>query len=142
MSFPYHTVPDGSVALSHHFTWGLLLALVPILVVWDVHPNRQPAGVLTSIIVAFIGFILMWPVYHVAGALVTLAGLAAASVATVFRLLQVRFDDDLRWSYWPVIVWALLLLVAWDDAIQHAFGVVTPLDWTWKHGLRHVVIGL
>ncbi len=34
-----------------------------------------------------------------------------------------------------------LALVAADDVLQHAFGIVTPIDWAWKHGGRMAVTG-
>jgi hypothetical protein len=52
------------------------------------------------------------------------------------------------WSVWPAYpavgaVGTLLgLLVALDDAVEHAFGIPTPLDQLWNRWLRDMVIGL
>lgn len=52
------------------------------------------------------------------------------------------------WSVWPAYpavgaVGTLLgLLVALDDAVEHAFGIPTPLDQLWSRWLREKVRGL
>ena len=130
--FPYHRVPDGSVGLPHHFTYALLLSLVPILAAWDVYPHREPAGVLTGVVVALIGFMLVWPRYPVTGAVGTLTGLAAASAFWLYRVVH----KPERWRWWPLVLVGLCLLVAWDDALQHSLGWQTPLDYIWKNGGR------
>jgi len=133
MTFPYHQIPDGSAALPHHATWALLLALVPILSVWDNYPRRDPWPVLTAVLVALIGFVLVWPTHHVVGAVLALLGTLAVI------LLPLR---PMWWEHWPrpqQVAAILLGLVAMDDVAQHALGLWTPLDAIWKAGLRGVI---
>ena len=43
------------------------------------------------------------------------------------------------WAYYPRLgaIMALLgLAIAADDAVSHAFGVWTPLDWLWNNHIR------
>ncbi|MEA5388333.1 hypothetical protein VB779_15675 [Haloarculaceae archaeon H-GB11] len=133
MSFPYHTIPDGNAALPHHFVLALLAALVPLLVVWDDYPDREPWVVLVGILGGLFAFGLVWPRYPAVGASLTLASNAVVLLAPLRP----------AWStYWPrrhrALVVGLALLAA-DDSVQHALGVVTPVDWLWKHGGRLVV---
>jgi len=133
MSFPYHQIPDGSAALPHHATWSLLLAVVPILMVWDNQPHRDPWAPLTGVLVGVIGFVLVWPTHHVAGAVLALLG----------TLLVILAPLRPKWSgHWPHPQRALVVLlglVAMDDVAQHAFGWPTPLDAIWKEGLRGII---
>lgn len=75
-SFPAEQEPDGDVLAPHHFYVGLLLA--------------------------WFGFMFIWPTYPVTGSLSVLVG----------------------------------LLIAADDAISHALGVWTPIDWVWRRFIR------
>ena len=133
MSFPYHTIPDGSAALPHHATWALLLALVPILMVWDHYPTRDPWPALLGVLVGLIGFVLVWPTHHVAGAVLALLGVLLVILAPL---------RPTWWEHWPRTQQAAVValgLVALDDVAQHAFGIATPLDQIWKSGLRGVI---
>ncbi|WP_254272180.1 hypothetical protein [Haloarcula marina] len=132
--FPYHVVPDGNAALPHHYVTMLLAALVPVLIVWDDHRDREPWIVLSGILGGVVAFGLVWPRYPVIGATLTLAANAVVILAP-FRP---------AWSeYWPrrhrvaVVVFAL---IAADDSVQHALGWPMPIDWVWKHGGRSAVV--
>jgi len=51
-------------------------------------------------------------------------------------LLVAGFAFAMVWPHYPQMgaTGTLLgLLIALDDAVSHAFGVPTPLDWTWAH---------
>lgn len=139
MSFPYHVVPDGSVLLPHHFTWAAIFALLPAAVVWDDYRHREPVAYVAGLVGSLVSFLLVWPAYPTVGATLALAGTAVATAALCWP------DPDARlrwWAHWEPRYWllaALLVAVAWDDLLQHAFGVVTPLDWAWKHGLRDLI---
>jgi len=128
MSFPYHRVPDGSTALPHHFTWALLLAIPLLMVVWDNHPRKEPLAILSALTAALIAFNLVWPRYPTNGAALTLAVMAVCTLALAARLYWIPSS----WSRWPLALALVLVLVAWDDLAQHAFGWHTPLDSAWK----------
>lgn len=137
MSFPTELVPDGTVAAIHHLYSGVALAVLLARTTWDDDVGdwadgirarglrTDPFGVVAASIVALGLFALAWPHYPVFGAAGTLAGLAAATVS-----LARPYWRDYRYRAAGV---AVGLAVAWDDAVSHAFGVVTPLDWTWTH---------
>jgi len=125
MSFPYHAVPDGSAALPNHYATATLAALVPILIVWDNYPRREPWLVLCGVLGGLVSFGLVW--YPVIGASLTLAANAAVLLAP-FRP---------GWRVWPrrhAVAVVLLALVAADDSLQHAFGWGIPIDSAWKAG--------
>lgn len=50
-------------------------------------------------------------------------------------------------SVWPfyaetgAVMVLVGLLVALDDALSHAFGIWTPLDWVWRRWLHGLVSG-
>lgn len=134
---PAEQVPDGAIFAPHHLTTGLVFTVPFILRVWDNHPRREPIGVLLSVAVALVGFLLVWPYYPPAGTLLVLTGLTAASVATAgYRHLPGSFDGWTRRSRYPVL---LGLAVAWDDWLSHTFGVWTPLDWVWSAALHDLI---
>lgn len=63
-----------------------------------------------------------------------LAGLAIATfTAAVREPWRSRYPQKFR------IVFLGLLLVAWDDAIEHSFGLWMPLDWVWDTYLWHLL---
>jgi O-antigen/teichoic acid export membrane protein len=135
MSWPYHQVPDGSALLPHHFTWAMILVLVPIAVVWDNHRGREPVVVATAVAIGLVAFLLVWPRYPRTGAAVAVATNVLAVVALSWHLAS-----DREVFPWPWIAAALgLSLVALDDVLQHAFGWPMPLDWLWKNGLRELL---
>lgn len=130
--FPAEPIPDGAVFAPHHFTYAVYLAFLLAAVAWDDFRNREPIAVVGSLGFAWFGFIHMWPYYPVWGASMVLLGLSAASVALAHP----------RWGHWPRwirIGIAVMVAVAWDDAISHAFGFWTPLDWIFKAYLAGVM---
>jgi len=136
VSFPYHTVPDGNAALPHHYMTALLVALVPLLIVWDDHRDREPWLVLLGILGGLTSFALIWPRYPVIGATLTL----------VFNAVVLLAPLRPTWGeYWPRkhrMTIVLLGLLAADDSVQHALGWVTPVDWAWKAGGRSAVVDI
>jgi len=130
--FPYHEIPDGSILLSHHFTWAMLIALIPLAVVWDNDPYREPWLAVSSIVVALIAFMFVWRTHHVLGAGLAVAATITAIIVLLSRLTLFRGD----WPVLPLAVALVLVCVASDDVLQHAFGRETPLDWVWKNHLR------
>ena len=133
MTFPYHTVPDANAALPHHYYTALLLALVPVLIVWDNQRKSEPWLALVGIVGGLFSFGMVWPRYPVVGAVLALVANAVVVLAP-FRP---------GWRQWPrrhAVAVVLLALVAADDSLQHAFGWVTPIDWAWKHGGRAAVV--
>lgn len=134
--FPYHQIPDGSVAVPHHLTWSLLLALIPLGMVWDNHPRKEPVLAVTAVVVALVAFVLVWPTHHVLGAALAVVATLAAVVVLAVRFVQAYRAENPVWPPLPLFVALVLSLVALDDVLQHAFGWGTPLDAIWKHHLR------
>jgi hypothetical protein len=130
--FPYHEVPDGSIFVPHHFIWAMAIAIIPLLVIWDNDPYREPWLAVASIGIGLIAFIFVWRVHHVLGAAVAVIATIVAAIALLSRLFLFRGD----WPVFPIAVALVLVLVASDDVLQHAFGWETPLDWVWKNHLR------
>ncbi|GGN97617.1 hypothetical protein [Haloarcula pellucida] len=132
--WPYHVVPDGNAALPHHYMTFLLAALVPLLIVWDDHRDREPWLVLCGILGGLASFGLVWARYPVIGATLSLVANALVILAPLRP----------AWSaFWPRrhrVAVILLGLGAADDVLQHAMGWPTPIDWVWKHGGRAVVV--
>ena len=57
-------------------------------------------------------------------------------------LLVAGFSFALVWRYYPVTGSAgtlLGVLIALDDAVSHAFGIPTPLDWVWTAYLAQFI---
>jgi len=133
VTWPYHTVPDGNAALPHHYFLALLLALVPVLIVWDNHRRREPWLCLVGVVGGLFSFGMIWPRYPVIGAVLALVANAVVLLAP-FRP---------TWRRWPrrhAVAVVLLALVAADDVVQHAFGWATPIDHVWKNGGRRAVV--
>jgi hypothetical protein len=84
--FPYHRVPDGSVFVPHHLIWALLGALVPLAMVWDNHPTKEPVYAVMAVLVALVAFVLVWPTHHVLGAALAVAATVAAVLVLAVRL--------------------------------------------------------
>ena len=83
---------------------------------------------------ALVAFALTWRHYPAVGAALTLLGLLVAFAAVVIR------------PYWAAYSWVglrgaalLAVLVALDDAVEHAFPVGSPLDWFWIEWLYPAV---
>jgi len=136
ITFPAETVPDGSVALSHHYTWALLLALVPILMVWDRYPTRDPWMMLTALLAGLIGFVLVWPTHHVLGAVLALGANLTVLALAGYHVVQDGVLGRGRWRVLPLVAIVVLALLALDDVLQHALGWPTPLDFLWNEYLR------
>lgn len=135
MSFPYHAVPDGSAALPHHYVTATLAALVPIMIVWDNHPRREPWLALCGVLGGLVSFLMVWPRYPIIGASLTLAANAVVLLAPARP----------GWREWPrrhAVTVVVLALIAADDSLQHALGWHTPIDSAWKAGGRETVTHL
>jgi uncharacterized membrane protein len=123
VSYPVESVPDGSILAPHHLYVGAFLALLVCAVVWDNYPGREPVVAVAALLVALFGFLWVWPFYPATGATLTLAGLVAALLAVL-----------VRGSYWTDVPIAARLtvllgvLIALDDAADHALPITTPLD--------------
>ncbi|GGK63470.1 hypothetical protein [Haloarcula sebkhae] len=133
MSFPYHAVPDGSATLPHHYVTMMVAALVPLLIIWDNHPRREPWIVLCGVLSGLVGFLLIWPRYPRIGASLTLAANGTVLLAPLRP----------GWREWPrrhAVAVVIAGLVAADDSLQHALGWVTPIDWAWKAGGRAALV--
>lgn len=141
-TFPYHAVPDGAILAPHHLYIGAVLALLAAATVWDHKPREDPVAVTAGLLAALFGFLVTWPVWPVTGAALTLAGLAFA-LGAVF--LAPFWHGRYPWlsGYRPGARSVVLLgiLLALDDAVQHAFGWATPLDWFWKAALAPLLPG-
>lgn len=124
MVFPAEAVPDGNVFAPHHLTYALIALLWAGTYAWDRFTDREPWAVTAGAGAALFAFLFVWPLYPVTGALLTLAGLGAAS------------GGLLRWrSYWTrPVFWLGIVLVAlaWDDWLSHALGIWTPADAVWN----------
>jgi hypothetical protein len=128
--FPSDTIPDGAPFGPHHIYLGALVALLVVWIVSDDRGDREAWLVGAALLAALFGFALTWQYYPPVGAAITLAGLTTAVVAALVR------------PYWAGYAWVghrgvLLvgLLVALDDALEHAFGWPMPLDLLWKRWL-------
>jgi len=118
----------------HHFTYGALFTLFFCAIVWDNYPEREPMGVVFGILVASFSFLFTWPFYSVVGAAMTLSGLTIATGSILIR--DVWKDYPLKWR----IATGICILICWDDALEHAFGIPTPLDLIWKHGISQFMM--
>lgn len=131
-AFPVDGVPDDAVFAPHHYTYALIAALLLAFVVWDDYRDREPIVVAGSILLGLFGFLFVWRYYPVTGAVMSLAGLAGAAIG----LLRSTWD---AWDRKIRLAIGVLLLVAADDALEHAFGLPMPLDYIWKVYLLPIV---
>lgn len=122
MTFPAESVPDGALYAPHHYLYALYLVLFVSARKWDIYPRKEPVVVTGSALAGLFGWVHVWRFYPAAGAIVCLVG-ALGVIAG--GLLTTRYS--IRWRLY--VVWTGL--IATDDAISHAFGVWTPLDWAW-----------
>lgn len=127
--FPHESVPDGAVFGPHHFYLGILIVIVVCLMAYDIESKSRPWAISGLALLSLFGFALTWPYYPVVGAFSVLALLA---VMTLFAVV-----GPFWWQSGLVVRGVLLvgLLVAWDDALSHAFGWRTPLDALWVEHL-------
>jgi NADH:ubiquinone oxidoreductase subunit 6 (subunit J) len=126
MKFPYESVPDGAIFAPHHFYIGVFLALIFCAVVWDNNRYKEPLYSVIALSGSLFAFALIWPYYSVVGALLTLICLGVATTSLSTRDLWKEYP--LKWR----ILALLSIAIAWDDALEHAFGIPTPLDLLWK----------
>ncbi|WP_158057202.1 hypothetical protein [Halorussus halophilus] len=127
MPFPAESIPDGALFAPHHFLYGLYLVLFRCARKWDNYPRTEPLVVAGSALFALFGWAHLWRYYPVAGATVCVVGTLGTVVG---GLVTTKYGR--RWQLF--VVWSAL--VALDDAISHAFGVWTPLDWLWNFAWR------
>lgn len=132
--FPHDTIPDGATWAPHHLYLGVLVATVALFVVWNDYRRAEPWILLAALLGAAFAFATVWRYYHVAGALLTLALLVVALAAPVVF----PFWRDYAWIG-PRGAALVGVLVSLDDAVEHAFGVWTPLDWFWKAWLAGAI---
>lgn len=127
MPFPAERLPDGVILTTHHFTYAMLFAFLGLLVVWDNYRRREPVITAIAILAALVGFVLAWRFHPVTGAVLALVG---STLGIVLPLTTQWRGYPRKWRLW-VVGWSA---VALDDAISHAFGVWTPLDWMYNAG--------
>lgn len=125
-------MPDGNVWLVHHFSYATWAALFVCWLAAD--DDDKPWAVVGGLLVALFSWYHLWPSYPVPGASGVLAGLASASVALAWRQpWRTEYARKFRTAC------LLCLLIAWDDVLDHAFGVWMPLDWVWSTYLLFVL---
>lgn len=130
MPFPADTVPDGSIWLAHHFVLGSWTAMFVCWLATDDGP--KPGLAVSGLLLSLFSWYHVWSLYPVTGAVGVLAGLAIATItAAVREPWRTRYPHRFRVAFMGA------LLVAWDDAIEHAFGLWMPLDWVWNAYLWH-----
>lgn len=97
--------------------------LLAVGVVSDNLFHREPLLAAVGALTALFAFATVWPYYHGTDAALSLAGLLVA-------LVGVCWPGGV-WAVYP-LRWRFIVLlgvgVAFDDVIEHAFGVWTPLD--------------
>lgn len=120
MAFPADAVPNGAMFAPHHFLYALYVTLFTCARKWDIYPREEPVLVSGSALAGLFGWAHLWRFYPAVGATVCLLGAAGVALGGV---LTTRYGDRWRLS----VFWSGL--VALDDAVSHAFGVWTPLDW-------------
>jgi len=134
--FPVESVPDGAIFAPHHYIYGLLLVAALVAVVWDNFPDREPLLVALGAGAGLFGFLLVWPWYAAAGATLSLAGPVICLAAVLLGWSGTAVGGV--WDEYPVryrVGVVVFSLVALDDAVEHSFGVWTPLDAAWGAGL-------
>lgn len=123
MIFPHEAIPDGNVWGPHHFYIAFFAAMFILATVWDNYRDHEPVFVAAGLLISLFGFSFIWPFYPVVGSMLCLLGLSGSSGA-IFRPYWQDFPRSR-------VLTAVFLAVAWDDALEHAFGLPTPLDWIW-----------
>lgn len=133
--FPADAVPDGAVFAPHHYIYGLLLVGLVCGIVWDNYRDSEPLYTAVGVGLGLFGFMLTWPYYPVAGAILSLFGpiVSIAAVVVGYVTPEIGYWDDYPVRY--RVATLIFSLVALDDAVEHAFGVWTPLDAVWNAGL-------
>lgn len=136
-SFPHEAIPDGSVWWPHHYLYSSFAAMLIAFRHWDDKPEVEPMGVVGGIATSLFGWFFLWGMQRPRwGAVLTMVGLLIATVSAIGRK---QWREDHPTTSRVAILGGLGL--AWDDVINHAFGVATPGDSAWKSYL-HEHIGL
>lgn len=128
--FPYHKVPDGAVFAPHHLYIGLALIGLAVASSWD-DQKRDPLATAAAGASLIFSFALVWPYYPEVGAIGTLLALAAMPLAAFL-------ERDL-WTRKSVAIGLVGWLIAVDDAVEHAFGIPTPLDVLFKEVILPII---
>jgi len=133
--FPNELVPDGTIVAPHHYIIGLLVVGFALYLTPD--DDKKPYTVAAFATSAFAWSHLWAGPSPFLGAVGTVGGLVVGLIAVLWAS---EWSDD-RWTadtdgrlrrLLTPRLWAFIgLLVALDDAVEHAFGVWTPLDWFW-----------
>ncbi|WP_267643839.1 hypothetical protein [Haloarchaeobius amylolyticus] len=122
MPFPAEPVPDGALFAPHHFLYPLYLVLLCSARKWDLYPRDEPLLVTGSALLGLFGWVHLWRYYPVAGATTCLLAVCGVLVGAA---VTTRYGRRYRATV------GVLALASLDDAVSHAFGVWTPLDWLW-----------
>lgn len=133
--FPADAIPDGAVIAPHHYIYGMLLVGLVCGIVWDNYRDSEPLYTAVGVGLGLFGFVFTWPFYPTTGAILSLFGPLVSILAVVAGYATPEFA---YWDDYPVRFRAATIifsLVALDDAVEHAFGVWTPLDALWSAGL-------
>jgi hypothetical protein len=138
--FPHETIPDGAVFAPHHYTYLLGAALLLVAAVWDNYRCKEPLLTGAGLLAGLFGFLFVWPYYPVAGAALAVGAPTLAVLVMLFGSAGLGIGDvwdeyPLRYRFGAI----LLTLGGLDDAVEHAFGVTTPLDYLWNAGIRDYV---
>lgn len=150
-NFPHETVPDGMIDAPHHYYYPALAALPIIMTVWDDYRGKEPIVPVLGLLLGLFAFRFMWPVpgYHTIGAGLALFGPVLALLSVLNprgTWLKPTSSGGYPWRTGALA--SILILATLDDAIEHAFGVWTPLDWmfgvmgVWKSFLVAVFVVL
>lgn len=131
--FPVDQIPDGAIHGPHHTLVGIVAALFLCTLLWTDHERllRVPAMLVLALLVSLFAWLSVWEYYPVTGATLFLAGLVGATLAFVAR------EGWREYPVWFQAAMALSLLLVWDDAINHVFGVDTPLHRLWSRQIIH-----
>lgn len=131
--FPHDAVPDGAPFAPHHLYVGLIVLALALAAVWD-NQDADPIVTAGGLALTTFSFALVWPFYGAVGAAGTLLGLAAIGIGLVRE--RVFFGRK-------TMVAALTgLAVAADDALEHAFGIPTPLDVLFNRVLLPITLAI
>lgn len=129
--FPHEAIPDGTVWVPHHYIYLVAAAAFVTLTVWDDYRGREPFLTMAGFLVGLFGFLFMWPTrgYHELGALTALVA-PTISLATLVnpRGGWARSVANGGYPTHTRAAAAILAALGLDDAIEHAFGIPTPLD--------------
>lgn len=138
MMFPHDLVPDGHIMAPHHLYIGIAVMALALAMMWD-DRETDPYLAAASVMGMGFSFTFVWPFYHATGAAMSLAFLALGALAPLIRLDYWSGQEQLRRGVAHTLLYAVGLLVAADDLLEHAFGIWTPLDWLFNaHMIQHL----